>query len=128
MGTVISGLLIPKLPQYDGIGTTLSAIDAAGGISNLQTRLLALQQAKRAQEAEALMYQRIQQDPRLLLGGDDQSVLGSLHAPGGGAITQQTMRPADALMGTAPTGGTQTVPTYPDLSQFATGQPAPTLA
>jgi hypothetical protein len=65
--------------------------------------------------------QAAMQDPSLLLGGGEQTVLGSLGQPGGGAITQQTFGPGGP-------GATQTVPPSMDLSQYATGQPPPTLA
>jgi hypothetical protein len=87
-----------------------------------RTALMALQEAQRNQEAEALYLQAVQQNPALLgLGGGGsmpQSPLASLSGqPAAGAMTQQTVGPGGP-------GATQTIPAYPDMSRFAGVSPA----
>jgi hypothetical protein len=108
MATVLGGLLLPQFAPYDVQRTTINAINAAGGMVNTQTSLLALQESQRAQEAAARARQEYQQDPSLLLGGGR----GALLAGGGGPMTQQTF-------GAGGVGPTQQVPGGQDLSRFA---------
>ena len=85
-----------------------------------ETGLLELAQAKQKQAAEAMMLERIKNDPALaqqLFGG---SVLGSIGPAGGqggppapGPMTQQQVMPGQ------PPGTPQTVPGGQDLSRFA---------
>src|SRR5262245_10107742 len=94
----------------------------AGGVTNLQTRLLALQEAKRPQDVPAQERAFYQEHPEYLLGGSmPQTTLGGLSTPASGALTQQAFGPGGM-------GQAQTVPQPQDLSRFATGQPPSTLA
>jgi soluble lytic murein transglycosylase-like protein len=111
MATVLGGLLLPQFTPYDAQRTTINAINAAGGMVNTQTSLLALQEAQRQQEAQALAYQHFQQNPGSILGGSGP--MGSAPAmPGGGPMMQQAFGPGGV-------GPTQQVPGGQDLSRFA---------
>src|SRR5215510_14040265 len=127
MGTALGSLLL-QYPQFKG--TDLPGMYTSA--MNYSTNLLSLQEAQRQREVAAQARAYIAQNPESVLGGGGmpQSTLGALGpAGGGGALTQTTTRPADALLGTPGTQTTQTVPGYPDMSQFATGgQPQPMMA
>ena len=111
MGTVLGGLLLPQFTPYDAQRGTINAINAAGGMVNNQTALLALQESQRLREAEALARQHMQQNPGSVLGGGGP--LRSAPAmPGGGPMTQQAFGPGGV-------GPTQQVPGGQDLSRFA---------
>jgi hypothetical protein len=115
VGTVLGGLLLPQFQPFDLGRTTNQAINAAGGMVQTQTSLLALQDAQRQQEAQALARQYMQQNPGSILGGGGP--MGSAPArQGGGPMTQQTFGPGGV-------GPTQPVPGGQDLSRFAAVSP-----
>src|SRR5262245_34653197 len=120
MGTALGSLLL-QYPQFKG--TDLPGMYTSA--MNYSTNLLSLQEAQRQREVAAQARAYIAQNPESVLGGGGlpQSTIGALGPAGGGALTQTTMRPPDALLGTPGTQTTQTVPGYPDMSQFATGGP-----
>lgn len=111
MGTVLGGLLLPQFQPYDAQRGTINAINAAGGMVNNQTALLALQESQRLREAEALARQHMQQNPGSVLGGGGP-LLSAPAMPGGGPMTQQAFGPGGV-------GPTQQVPGGQDLSRFA---------
>jgi hypothetical protein len=111
VGTVLGGLYLPQFTPYDAQQTTRNAINAAGGMAQTQTALLALQESQRQQEAEARALQYMQQDPRSVLGGGGP-MGGAPAMPGGGPMTQQTFGPGGV-------GPVQQVPGGQDLSRFA---------
>ena len=101
---------------------------ATRSVNEAETGLRQLQELKRQQEAEALVRERIRQDPalaqQLFGGGMPQSTIGSLPTtggpggpPGAGPLTQQTTMPGQ------PPGAPQVVPGGQDLSRFATVPP-----
>jgi hypothetical protein len=124
VGTVLGGLLLPQLTPFDLGRTTNQAINAAGGMVQTQTSLLALQEAQRAQEAQALARQYMQHNPGSILGGGGGPMGSAPALPGGGPmpalgpnpVTQQTFGPGGV-------GPVQPVPGGQDLSRFAGGTP-----
>src|SRR5262245_57582924 len=111
------GSLLLQYPQFKG--TDLPGMYTSA--MNYSTNLLSLQEAQRQREVAAQARAYIAQNPESVLGGGGmpQSTLGALGPAGGGALTQTTTRPPDALMGTPATQTTQTVPGYPDMSRYA---------
>jgi hypothetical protein len=145
LATMMRDLYSNPVPVLDPLQMELDQQRVRAGRRGEETGLVELQRLREEEQARQLVLDAYRRDPRLLteqygLGqpgppgppGQPQSPLMSLGGPGAGAITQQTMRPPDQVMGTPGVSTTQQVPTYPDLSQFATGQspsqPQPTLA
>lgn len=116
MGTVIGGLLMPRFDAGDYGRAMNQGILGGSQMVQGQTALLALQQEKQKQDAEAAMLRAIQTNPALaqqLLGGSTLGALGPGGMPAPGAITQ------------SPLGGgpAQTIPAYPDASRYADVSP-----
>lgn len=119
MGTVLGGLLLPQFQPYDAQRGTINAINAAGGMVNNQTALLALQESQRQQEAQALAYQHYQQNPGSVLGGGGP-LLSAPAMPGGGPMPALGPNPVtQQAFGPGGVGPTQQVPGGQDLSRFA---------
>lgn len=115
MGTVLGGLLLPEIRPFDLGRSTTQAINAAGGMLQNQSALMALQDLQRQQATAAEERAFLQQHPEFIFGGGGmgQSPLASLNAGGpAGAMTQQAFGPGGA-------GATQTIPASPDASRYA---------
>jgi soluble lytic murein transglycosylase-like protein len=119
LGSLIALLGQNDIQPYNAQELTANRIQS-GNLQN-QTALLALNEQKRQEAAQAAFLAALQQHPELVLG--PQSTLGALApgmgAPAGGGPGPFTQQP----FGPGGIGAPQTVAAPPDLSQFATGMP-----
>lgn len=115
LGSLISQLGATEMPQYNPQEVARQQQLLQAGRTSNETALLTLADLKRQQEAQAALYQRIQQDPGILLGGGGgdlpPSTLSTLSPGGPGAITQS---PLPGMPGQA-----QTIAAPQDLSRYA---------
>jgi hypothetical protein len=120
MSTIASLLALMDPEQKPWSEGVESVNRAERGRQLNETGLIEMAERKRQQQTEALVRQRLQQNPGLLLdpGGSTLASPALTMPPGGGPMTQQTVLPGQ------PPGAPQPVPGGQDLSQFATGGPS----